>query len=159
LQRFKEYDEQQIALSAPHRHDIKKLVALTEQGRRDIAELLAEEADQRRRLTRTMSEVERTEILHHGGDFGVTSSHGAQGQSEPIRKPILRLPPRKRPAPGASSSGRRLLLAAGGEEYGPFSDAWRKPSRHAVGRRRRVRAPDTLQEAESELASQSGSIR
>jgi glutathione-regulated potassium-efflux system protein KefB len=44
VQRFKEYDEQQIALSAPHRHDIKKLVALTEQGRRDIAELLAEEA-------------------------------------------------------------------------------------------------------------------
>ena len=44
VQRFKEYDEQQIALSAPHRHDIKKLVALTEQGRRDIAQLLAEEA-------------------------------------------------------------------------------------------------------------------
>src|SRR6266404_6367298 len=44
VQRFKQYDERQIALSAPHRHDIRKLVALTEQGRRDIAELLAEEA-------------------------------------------------------------------------------------------------------------------
>jgi monovalent cation:proton antiporter-2 (CPA2) family protein len=44
VQRFKQYDEQHIVLSAPHRDDIKKLVALTEQGRRDIAELLAEEA-------------------------------------------------------------------------------------------------------------------
>src|SRR5437660_589762 len=44
VQRFKEYDERQIAQSAPYRHDIKKLVALSEQGRRDIAELLAEEA-------------------------------------------------------------------------------------------------------------------
>jgi hypothetical protein len=44
VQRFKQYDEQQIVLSAPHRHDIKKLVALTEQGRRDIAELLGAEA-------------------------------------------------------------------------------------------------------------------
>jgi len=44
VQRFKEYDERQIAQSAPYRHDMKKLVALSEQGRRDIAELLAEEA-------------------------------------------------------------------------------------------------------------------
>jgi len=44
VQRFKEYDERQIAESAPHRHDIKKLIALTEQGRRDIANLLAAEA-------------------------------------------------------------------------------------------------------------------
>src|SRR2546428_364710 len=44
VQRFKEYDERQIADSSPFRHDMKKLVALTEQGRRDIAELLAEEA-------------------------------------------------------------------------------------------------------------------
>ena len=44
VQRFKEYDERQIAASSPFRDDIKKLVALTEQGRRDIAELLAEEA-------------------------------------------------------------------------------------------------------------------
>ena len=43
MQRFKEYDERQIAESSPFRHDMKKLVALTEQGRRDIAELLAEE--------------------------------------------------------------------------------------------------------------------
>jgi monovalent cation:proton antiporter-2 (CPA2) family protein len=44
LQRFKEYDQQQIVRNAPHRHDMKKLIALTEQGRRDIAELLAAEA-------------------------------------------------------------------------------------------------------------------
>src|SRR5216117_3814435 len=44
VQRFKEYDERQIAASSPFRDDIKKLVALTEQGRRDIAQLLAEEA-------------------------------------------------------------------------------------------------------------------
>ena len=44
VQRFKDYDERQIAESSPFRDDIKKLVALTEQGRRDIAELLAEEA-------------------------------------------------------------------------------------------------------------------
>ncbi len=42
--RFREYDEQQIAQSAPHRHDEEKLIALTEQGRRDIAQLLAAEA-------------------------------------------------------------------------------------------------------------------
>jgi glutathione-regulated potassium-efflux system protein KefB len=44
IQRFKQYDERQIAESAPHRHDIGKLIALTEQGRRDIAQLLAAEA-------------------------------------------------------------------------------------------------------------------
>ena len=44
VRRFKDYDENQIAQNAPHRHDLKKLIALTEQGRRDIAELLAAEA-------------------------------------------------------------------------------------------------------------------
>ena len=44
LRRFKEYDEQQIVRNAPHRHDVKTLIALSEQGRRDIAELLAAEA-------------------------------------------------------------------------------------------------------------------
>ena len=43
--RFREYDEAQIPLGAPHRKDVKKLVALSEQGRRDIAQLLATEAD------------------------------------------------------------------------------------------------------------------
>jgi glutathione-regulated potassium-efflux system protein KefB len=42
--RFREYDEAQIPLGAPHRKDVKKLVALSEQGRRDIAQLLAAEA-------------------------------------------------------------------------------------------------------------------
>src|SRR5207237_6657876 len=45
VERFREYDERQIAESAPHRNDIKKLIALTEQGRRDIAQLLASETD------------------------------------------------------------------------------------------------------------------
>ncbi|HET7362191.1 MAG TPA: monovalent cation:proton antiporter-2 (CPA2) family protein [Burkholderiales bacterium] len=44
VERFREYDERQIAENAPHRHDEKKLIALTEQGRRDIAQLLAAEA-------------------------------------------------------------------------------------------------------------------
>jgi monovalent cation:proton antiporter-2 (CPA2) family protein len=43
-ERFREYDERQIAENAPHRHDEKKLIALTEQGRQDIAQLLAAEA-------------------------------------------------------------------------------------------------------------------
>ena len=44
LRRFEEYDERQIVQNAPHRHDMKTLIALSEQGRRDIAELLAAEA-------------------------------------------------------------------------------------------------------------------
>jgi glutathione-regulated potassium-efflux system ancillary protein KefC len=44
VQRFRDYDERQIAESAPHRHDERKLIALSEQGRRDIAQLLAAEA-------------------------------------------------------------------------------------------------------------------
>jgi monovalent cation:proton antiporter-2 (CPA2) family protein len=42
--RFREYDETQIVRNAPHRHDMKKLIALNEQGRLDIAELLGAEA-------------------------------------------------------------------------------------------------------------------
>jgi monovalent cation:proton antiporter-2 (CPA2) family protein len=44
VQRFKEYDEQQVVEQARHRRDLSKLIALTEQGRRDIAQLLAAEA-------------------------------------------------------------------------------------------------------------------
>ena len=44
VQRFKEYDETQLAENARHRHDLDKLIALSEQGRRDIAQLLAAEA-------------------------------------------------------------------------------------------------------------------
>jgi monovalent cation:proton antiporter-2 (CPA2) family protein len=43
LQRFRDYDEAQIAQAAPHREDEAKLIALAEQGRRDIARLLAAE--------------------------------------------------------------------------------------------------------------------
>jgi monovalent cation:proton antiporter-2 (CPA2) family protein len=44
VRRFHDYDEAQIPQGAPHRNDVKKLVALSEQGRRDIAQLLATEA-------------------------------------------------------------------------------------------------------------------
>jgi voltage-gated potassium channel Kch len=44
IKRFHDYDEAQIPRSAPHRNDVKKLVALAAQGRRDIAQLLAAEA-------------------------------------------------------------------------------------------------------------------
>jgi len=47
VQRFKEYDEAQIARMAPFRDDMKQLIELTEQGRRDIAQLLATEINQR----------------------------------------------------------------------------------------------------------------
>jgi monovalent cation:proton antiporter-2 (CPA2) family protein len=47
VRRFREYDEAQIPLTAPHRNDVKQLVALAEQGRRDIAQLLAAEARSR----------------------------------------------------------------------------------------------------------------
>ena len=44
VDRFREYDEEQLRRSAEHRHDVAKLIALSEQGRRDIAQLLASEA-------------------------------------------------------------------------------------------------------------------
>jgi voltage-gated potassium channel Kch len=62
VQRFVEYDEAQIPRGAPHRHDVKKLVALSEQGRRDIAQLLAAEA-------RSAPPVDRHDA--RAGDFGV----------------------------------------------------------------------------------------
>jgi len=46
VERFRDYDERQIAAQAPFRRDTEKLIALTEQGRRDIAQLLASEIDQ-----------------------------------------------------------------------------------------------------------------
>jgi voltage-gated potassium channel Kch len=62
--RFRDYDERSLREMAPHRHDMKKLIALNEQGRRDIAELLAAE----RRLTRSK-------------ETGVTWDDGAQDQT------------------------------------------------------------------------------
>lgn len=41
--RFREYDERALAESAPHRLDVKKLIALNEQGRRDLQQLLSKE--------------------------------------------------------------------------------------------------------------------
>ena len=47
VRRFREYDERQIQLDAPHRDDEERLIASGEQGRRDIAQLLAAEVHQR----------------------------------------------------------------------------------------------------------------
>jgi len=46
VERFRDYDEGQIAKLAPFRRDTEKLIALSEQGRRDIAHLLASEVDE-----------------------------------------------------------------------------------------------------------------
>jgi len=48
VERFREYDEEQLRTSAVHRNDVAKLIALTEQGRRDIAQLLAAETAAKR---------------------------------------------------------------------------------------------------------------
>jgi len=48
VERFRDYDERQLAETAPHRNDMKKLIALSEQGRRDIAQLLAAETPQQK---------------------------------------------------------------------------------------------------------------
>jgi monovalent cation:proton antiporter-2 (CPA2) family protein len=61
--RFREYDEAQIPLGAPHRKDVKKLVALSEQGRRDIAQLLATEAGSASKI-----DENNTERDQPGGD-------------------------------------------------------------------------------------------
>ena len=63
VRRFREYDEAQIPQGAPHRHDVKKLVALSEQGRRDIAQLLAAEAS-------SAAQVDKHDAQPHqpGGD-------------------------------------------------------------------------------------------
>jgi glutathione-regulated potassium-efflux system ancillary protein KefC len=44
IERFRVYDERRLVENAPHRHDMKKLIALGEQGKRDIADLLSAEA-------------------------------------------------------------------------------------------------------------------
>ena len=44
VERFRAYDERQLADAAPHRRNIEKLIELSEQGRRDIANLMAEDA-------------------------------------------------------------------------------------------------------------------
>jgi monovalent cation:proton antiporter-2 (CPA2) family protein len=59
VRRFKDYDERHIVRAAPHRHDMKTLIALAEQGRRDIAELLAAE-------TRSVPQIDE----HDGGGDG-----------------------------------------------------------------------------------------
>jgi len=63
VSRFREYDEAEIQRTAPHRHDVKKLVAISEQGRRDIAQLLAIDA-------RSAPQVDQHDAQAHqpGGD-------------------------------------------------------------------------------------------
>jgi voltage-gated potassium channel Kch len=66
VERFKQYDEEQLERNAAHRNDLSKLIALSEQGRRDIAQLLAAEA-------RSAPEIDQGDA---GGD-----EHGAGGES------------------------------------------------------------------------------
>jgi glutathione-regulated potassium-efflux system protein KefB len=42
--RFRRHDEELLAEQAPHRNEVKKLVAVTLQGRQDIEQLLGSEA-------------------------------------------------------------------------------------------------------------------
>jgi hypothetical protein len=70
VRRFHDYDEAQIPQNAPHRNDVKKLVAISEQGRRDIAQLLAAEA-------RSAPQIDQHDSQPHqpGGD----RKRGAEG--------------------------------------------------------------------------------
>jgi len=43
VQRFQRHDEEMLAQQAPHRKEVKQLIALNQQGRRDIERLLAQE--------------------------------------------------------------------------------------------------------------------
>jgi monovalent cation:proton antiporter-2 (CPA2) family protein len=47
VQHFRRHDEELLARTASHRHDINRLIALSEQGRDDLAQLLGEESDRR----------------------------------------------------------------------------------------------------------------
>jgi len=42
--RFRRHDEEILAEQAPHRNEVKKLIAVTLQGRQDLDQLLASEA-------------------------------------------------------------------------------------------------------------------
>lgn len=42
--RFRRHDEEMLAEQAPHRNEVKKLIAVTQQGRQDLDQLLASEA-------------------------------------------------------------------------------------------------------------------
>jgi len=44
VQRFRRHDEEMLAEQAPHRNEVKKLIAVTLQGREDLDQLLASEA-------------------------------------------------------------------------------------------------------------------
>ena len=45
--RFRRHDEEMLADQAPHRKEVRQLIALQQQGRRDLEQLLAAEIDQR----------------------------------------------------------------------------------------------------------------
>jgi hypothetical protein len=75
VQRFREYDERQIAAAAPYRKDTQKLIELSEQGRRDIAQLLA-------------SEVALTQVDENGA--GGEPAERSPGRSSPAGIPTAR---------------------------------------------------------------------
>jgi len=47
VRRFRRHDEQSLLRQAPHRDEVKQLIALTQQGREDLVRLLRSEADRR----------------------------------------------------------------------------------------------------------------
>lgn len=47
VQHFRRHDEELLASTASHRHDINRLIALSEQGRDDLEQLLREESGRR----------------------------------------------------------------------------------------------------------------
>jgi hypothetical protein len=42
--RFRRHDEELLAEQAPHRNEVKRLIAVSLQGRQDLGQLLAREA-------------------------------------------------------------------------------------------------------------------
>ncbi len=42
--RFRRHDEELLAEQAPHRNEVKRLIAVSQQGRQDLSQLLASEA-------------------------------------------------------------------------------------------------------------------
>jgi len=47
VRRFRRHDEESLLRQAPHRDEVKQLIALTQQGREDLVRLLRSEADRR----------------------------------------------------------------------------------------------------------------
>jgi hypothetical protein len=47
ITQFRRHDEEMMELQAPHRGEVKQLIALNQQGRRDLEKLLTAEIERR----------------------------------------------------------------------------------------------------------------